>query len=147
MSQSNCQFQPDFQWLPEVGDSLPEVGGNSFFNQIKKCWFHAGKVSVAWYITSDQFVQECSVATLVFPLKYPGHNPWILGGGGDGHAGWAGVGFCCLWCLVKIKYNKKLNSIKKQKASFDLSLAVAVFLSSLNCEMNDTSHVMGVYIV
>ena len=102
MSQSNCKFQADFQWLPEVGDSLPEMGGDSFFNQIKKCWFHHDEVSVAWYISSDQF-----------PLKHPGHNPWfcdfllLLGGGGDGDAGWAGAGFCCLWCLVMIKYNKK----------------------------------------
>ena len=71
----------------------------------------------------------------------------LLGGGGDGDAGWAGAGFCCLWCVVKIKYNKKSNSIKNLIASFDLSLALAVFLSSLNCEMNDKSHVMGVYIV
>ena len=59
----------------------------------------------------------------------------------------AGAGFCCLWCLVKIKYNKKLNSIKNKKASFDLSLAIAVFLSSFNCKMNGTSRVMGVYIM
>ena len=70
-----------------------------------------------------------------------------MGGGGDGDAGWAGAGFCCLWYLVKIKYNKKLNSIKYKKASFDLSFAFAVFLSSLNCEMNGKSYVMGIYIV
>ena len=28
-------------------------GGDSFFNQIKKCWFHPSKVSVAWYVSSD----------------------------------------------------------------------------------------------
>ena len=52
MSQSNCQFPADFQWLPEVGDLLPEVGVgggggcggcDSFFNQIKKCWLHPGE--------------------------------------------------------------------------------------------------------
>ena len=97
MSQSNCKFQADFQWLPEVGDSLPEVGGDSFFNQVKKCWFHPGEVSVSWYISSDQFIQECSVATSLFPQLYPGPDPWILwlpsGGRGDGDTGWAGAKF------------------------------------------------------
>ena len=78
MSPSNCKFQVDFQWLPEVGDSLPEVGGDFFFNQVKKCWFHPGEVSVALYISSDQFIQECSVATSLFPEPYLGQDPWIL---------------------------------------------------------------------
>ena len=54
------------------------MGGDSFFNQVKKCWFHPGEVSVAWYISSDRFIQECSVATSLFPQLYPGHDPWIL---------------------------------------------------------------------
>ena len=94
-------------------------GGDSFFNQLKKCWFHPGEVSVAWYISGDQFIQECSVATSLFAEPYPRQDPWILwlpspsgGEGGDGDAGWAGAGFCCLWCLVKIKYSTKFNSIK-----------------------------------
>ena len=58
------------------------------------------------------------------------------GGGVDGDAGWAGAGFCCLWCVVKIKYNKKLNSIKNKKKPHLIypSFALAVFLSSLKCE-------------
>ena len=37
--------------------------------------------------------------------------------------------------------------LKNKKASFDLSLVLAVFLSSLKCEMNGTSQGRGVYIV
>ena len=70
------------------------------------------------------------------------------GGGGDGDAGWAGAGFCCLLCLENIKYNKKLNLIKtKNKNSNNLSVALDVFLSSLKCEMNGISQERGVYIV
>ena len=102
MFQSNCQFQSDFQWLPEVGDWLPEMRGDPFFNQIKKCWFHLGEISVAWYVSSDYLVQECSVATSLLSLQYPVQDPWILwlpspsGCWGDGDAGWAGAGLCCL---------------------------------------------------
>ena len=71
----------------------------------------------------------------------------LLCGGGDSDAGWAGTGFCCLLCLENIMYNKKLNSIKPKRPSSDLSVALNVFLSSLKCEMNGTSHERGVYSV
>ena len=69
------------------------------------------------------------------------------GGGGDGDAGWAGTGFCCILCLEIIMYNKIFNSIKNKGPSSDLSVALDVFLSSLKCEMNGTSQGRGVYIV
>ena len=28
-------------------------GGDSFFNHIKKCCFHPGEISLAWYVSSD----------------------------------------------------------------------------------------------
>ena len=59
----------------------------------------------------------------------------LLGGGGDGDAGWAGAGFCCLLCLEIIMYNKVFNSIKTKGPSSDLSVALDVFLSFLKCEM------------
>ena len=57
------------------------------------------------------------------------------------------LGSAVFLCLENIKYNKKLKSIKNKKASFDLSIAPDVFLSSFSCKMNGKSHVMGVYIV
>ena len=39
---------------------------------------------------------------------------WV-GGGGDGDAGWAGVGFCCLLCVEITTYKNKLNSIKNKR--------------------------------
>ena len=66
------------------------MGGDSFFNQIKKCWLHPGEISVAWYVSSDQFVQECSVATSLHSLQYPGQDPWILWL--PSPSGWCGYG-------------------------------------------------------
>ena len=65
------------------------------------------------------------------------------GGGGDDDAVWAGAGLCCLLCLEINMYSKIFNSIKTKGPSCDLSVAVAVFLSSLKCEMNDTSQGRG----
>ena len=63
----------------------------------------------------------------------------LLGGGGDGDAGWAGAGFCCLLCVEITIYKNKLNPIKTKGPSSDLSFALDVFLSSLKCGMNGTS--------
>ena len=92
-----------------------------FSNQIKKCWLHPSEISVAWYVTSDQFTQKCSVATSLLSLMYQGQDPWILwlpstsGWWGDGDAGWAGAGFVCLLCVVITAYKNKFNSIKNRK--------------------------------
>ena len=126
-------------------------GGGFFLLSNKKCWLHPGEISVAWYVTSDQFVQECSVATSLLYLLYQGRTHGfcgflLLGGGGDGDAGWAGAGFGGLLCVVITTYKNKFNSIKTEGPSSDLSLALDVFLSSLKCEMNGTSQGRGVYI-
>ena len=115
-----ASFKPTSIGFLELVRWFLRWGGDSFFNQIKKCWLHPGKISVAWYVSSDHFVQECSVATSLLSLQYPGQDPWIPSpsgrwGWGDGDAGWVGAGFCCLLCLENIKYNKKLNSIKTKK--------------------------------
>ena len=96
------------------------MGGDSFFNQIKKCWLHPGEISVAWYVTSDQFVQESSVAISLLSLECPGTHGFggfllLLGGGGDGDAGLAGAGFGCLLRVVITTYKNKFNSIKNRR--------------------------------
>ena len=50
----------------------------------------------------------------------------LLGAGGDGDAGWAGDGLCCLLCLEIIMYNKVFNSIKTKGPSSDLSVDLSV---------------------
>ena len=86
-------------------------------------------------------------------LQYPGQDSWILwlpspsGWWGDGDAGWAGAGLCCLLCVEITTYKNKFNSIKTKGPSSDLSVALDVFLSSLKCEMNGTSQGRGVCIV
>ena len=67
--------------------------------------------------------------------------------GGDGDAGWAGAGFCCLLRLEIIVYNKIFNLIKTKGPPNDLTVALDVFLSSLKCEINSTSQGREVYIV
>ena len=127
------------------------MGGDCFFNQIQKCWLHPGEISVAWYVTSDQFIQECSVATSLCSIQGRTHGfcgfLLLLGGGGDGDAGWAVAGFGSLLCVVITTYKNKFNSIKTEGPSSDLSVALDVFLSSLKCEMNGTSQGRGVYIL
>ena len=67
----------------------------------------------------------------------------LLGGGRDDDAGWASAGFGYLLCVVITTYKNKLNSIKTEGPSIDLSVALDVFLSSLKCEMNGTSQGRG----
>ena len=55
------------------------MGGDSFFNQIKKCWLHPGEISVAWYVTSDQFIQECSVARAGPMDSVASFSFWVVG--------------------------------------------------------------------
>ena len=63
--------------------------------------------------------------------------------GGDSEAGWAGAGLCCLLCVEITRYKNKFNSVKTKLPSSDLSVDLVVFLSSLKCEMNDTSQGRG----
>ena len=113
-------------------------GGDSFFNQIKKCWLHAGKISVAWYVNSDYFIQECSVVTsLLSAVSRAGPMDsvasvsfWVVGG--DGDAGRAGAGFCCLLCVEITTYKNKFNSIKTKGPSSDLSVALDVYLNGIS---------------
>ena len=85
------------------------------------CQFQPGEISVAWYVSSDQFVQECSVATS--PLSavsragpidsVASFSFWVVGvmvmlaGQVLGSA---------VFCVEITTYKNKFNSIKNKRA-------------------------------
>ena len=112
VSQSNCHFQSDFQWLPEIGGCPLDVVVNVFLNEIKKGRWHPDMYEVG---------QEVDVATLFLSLKDSIHDLWdwwlssSSGVGcscGAGCRAGDGAGFICVLCLPTKMQIKILNSIK-----------------------------------
>ena len=121
------------------------MGGDPFFNQIKKCWLHPGAIPVAWYVSSysssKSVLQQTLSSLCSIQDRTHGYCGFLLllDGEGDADAGWAGAGLCCFLCVEITTYKIKFNSIKIKEPSNDLSVALDVFLSSLKCEINITS--------